>query len=230
MSPRSNPFRRPPRSTSIRPILPAGPALRACARRRSRRRSPIEAQPAGDGARRAQAPSPRQSVGQSAPLPSFRPYLDRHVTDSMIRRGQSRYSSQWGHLARIQQLYGVDPAVIMAIYGKETSYGAVTGNFDLLDALASLAYEGRGGRCSRRSSSPLSSCSTSECSAGSSRAAMPVRPAIRSSCRPSSFACGLTATATAMPTSGATRPTPSPRSPIICAMPGGNRAFPGACR
>jgi membrane-bound lytic murein transglycosylase B len=91
---------------------------------------------------RAQAPSPRQSAGNT-PHPSFRPYLERHVTDSMIRRGQSRYSSQWGHLARIQQLYGVDPAVIMAIYGKETSYGAVTGNFDLLDALASLAYEGR---------------------------------------------------------------------------------------
>ena len=31
----------------------------------------------------------------------------------------------------------------MAIYGHETSYGAVTGNFDLLEALATLAYEGR---------------------------------------------------------------------------------------
>jgi membrane-bound lytic murein transglycosylase B len=31
----------------------------------------------------------------------------------------------------------------MAIYGHETSFGAVTGGFDLLDALASLAYEGR---------------------------------------------------------------------------------------
>ena len=31
----------------------------------------------------------------------------------------------------------------MAIYGKETSYGSVTGSFDLLEALASLAYEGR---------------------------------------------------------------------------------------
>ena len=33
--------------------------------------------------------------------------------------------------------------MIIAIYGKETSYGAVTGSFDLLDALASLGYEGR---------------------------------------------------------------------------------------
>lgn len=31
----------------------------------------------------------------------------------------------------------------MAIYGKETSYGTFTGSFDLLEALASLAFEGR---------------------------------------------------------------------------------------
>ena len=74
---------------------------------------------------------------------SFGPYLSRHITTSLINRGQSRYSAHWPNLSRIQAAYGVDPAVIIAIYGKETSYGAVTGSFDLLDALASLAYEGR---------------------------------------------------------------------------------------
>ena len=38
---------------------------------------------------------------------------------------------------------GCGPAVVMAIYGHETSYGLVTGGFDLVQALASLAYEGR---------------------------------------------------------------------------------------
>jgi membrane-bound lytic murein transglycosylase B len=74
---------------------------------------------------------------------NFRPYLDRHITTSLINRGQYRYSAHWTNLSRIQSTYGVDPSVIMAIYGKETSYGSVTGTFDLLDALASLAYEGR---------------------------------------------------------------------------------------
>jgi membrane-bound lytic murein transglycosylase B len=37
----------------------------------------------------------------------------------------------------------VEAGVLMAIYGHETSYGRVTGGFDLVDALASLAYEGR---------------------------------------------------------------------------------------
>jgi lytic murein transglycosylase len=75
--------------------------------------------------------------------PSFAGYLGRHITTSLIRRGQARYSSHWPNLYRIQARYGVDPAVIMAIYGKETSFGSVTGGFDLLQVLATLAYEGR---------------------------------------------------------------------------------------
>jgi len=82
-------------------------------------------------------------LSNSAYPPPFRPYLDRHITASLINRGQARYSAHWSNLSRIQSRYGVDPSVIMAIYGKETSYGSVTGGFDLLDALATLAYEGR---------------------------------------------------------------------------------------
>lgn len=88
---------------------------------------------------RAQRPTATAS-GYVAPLS---PYLREHVTASLINRGQSRYSSYWPQLTRIYQRFGVDPAVLMAIYGKETSYGSVTGSSDLLEALASLAYEGR---------------------------------------------------------------------------------------
>ncbi len=76
-------------------------------------------------------------------IPPFAPYRVRHVTSDLIRRGQARYSSVYGYLTQIQARYGVDPGVIMAIYGHETSYGAVVGGFDLLEALSSLAYEGR---------------------------------------------------------------------------------------
>ncbi|GAA4739895.1 lytic murein transglycosylase [Sphingomonas daechungensis] len=79
----------------------------------------------------------------SSYIPPFAPYQRDHVTPSLIRRGQDRYSSNYSSLARIQARYGVDPGILMAIYGHETSYGAVTGGFDLLQALASLAYEGR---------------------------------------------------------------------------------------
>jgi lytic murein transglycosylase len=88
---------------------------------------------------RAQRPT---STSSSYP-PSFGPYLDRHITTSLINRGQARYSTHWNNLSRIQAQSGVDPSVIIAIYGKETSYGSVTGSFDLLEALATLGYEGR---------------------------------------------------------------------------------------
>ena len=88
---------------------------------------------------RAQRPT---SSGGDSP-PAFGGYLDRHITTSLIERGQSRYRSHWPNLYRIQSRYGVDPSVIMAIYGKETSYGSITGGFDLVEVLASLAYEGR---------------------------------------------------------------------------------------
>jgi lytic murein transglycosylase len=38
---------------------------------------------------------------------------------------------------------GVPEAVMVAIFGHETSYGTFTGDFDLLRSLATLAYEGR---------------------------------------------------------------------------------------
>ena len=88
---------------------------------------------------RAQRPT---STSTSAP-PSFRPYLNEHITSSLISRGYARYAGHWTNLSRIRSRYGVDPAVVIAIYGKETSYGSITGRFDLIEALATLAYEGR---------------------------------------------------------------------------------------
>jgi membrane-bound lytic murein transglycosylase B len=71
------------------------------------------------------------------------PYLRTHVSASLIRRGQANYADQYRGLRNIEYRYGVDPAVLMAIWGMETSYGTVTGSTDLLQALASLGYYGR---------------------------------------------------------------------------------------
>ena len=76
-------------------------------------------------------------------IPPFAPYRRRHVTSSLINRGQTRYRAHYSRLSAIERRFGVEPQILMAIYGHETSYGAVTGGFDLLDALATLAYEGR---------------------------------------------------------------------------------------
>jgi lytic murein transglycosylase len=71
------------------------------------------------------------------------PYLRRHVSRSLISRGQSNYRDHYSALRRLEVRYGVDPAVLMSIWGMETSYGTVTGSTDLLNALASLGYYGR---------------------------------------------------------------------------------------
>jgi lytic murein transglycosylase len=74
---------------------------------------------------------------------ALEPYLRSHVTDSLIRRGRDNYAANYDALRAIDARYGVDPAVLIAIWGVETSYGTVTGNTDLLQALASLGYYGR---------------------------------------------------------------------------------------
>ena len=74
---------------------------------------------------------------------ALEPYLRSHVTSSLIWRGRENYVDNYNALRRIEGRYGVDPAVLMAIWGLETSYGTVTGNTDLLQALASLGYYGR---------------------------------------------------------------------------------------
>ena len=75
--------------------------------------------------------------------PPFGPYLARHVTPSLVSMGRSKLSQNTAALNEIGRRYGVDPNVLVAIWGKETGFGRVMGNFDLLNSLASLAYEGR---------------------------------------------------------------------------------------
>jgi lytic murein transglycosylase len=89
---------------------------------------------------RPQAAAPANS---SPSIEPFEPYRARHLTPSLINRGRDRYMSNLSLLTDISRRFGVQPSVIIAIWGKETSYGTVTGDFDLLNSLASLAYEGR---------------------------------------------------------------------------------------
>jgi lytic murein transglycosylase len=80
---------------------------------------------------------------RSNPNPPYAPYRARHITQALIDRGRSRYTANYGALQAISRRTGVPPAIMIAIWGKETGYGTIMGNFDLLNSLASLAYEGR---------------------------------------------------------------------------------------
>ncbi len=78
-----------------------------------------------------------------APIPKFAPYKAKHVDAARITRGRAKYAELRPVLARIEAQTGVPQAMMIAIYGHETNYGTVTGNYNAPEALASLAYEGR---------------------------------------------------------------------------------------
>jgi lytic murein transglycosylase len=70
-------------------------------------------------------------------------YLARQVTDDRIRTGRSKQAEQRELLADIENHYGVDPAIIVAIWGMESSFGAAAGNFPVIRSLATLGCFGR---------------------------------------------------------------------------------------
>ncbi|MBB5517190.1 membrane-bound lytic murein transglycosylase B [Rubricella aquisinus] len=70
-------------------------------------------------------------------------YLSRAVSARRISDGRRALEAQAQTLAAIEARYGVDREVVVAIWGLETAYGAVRGDFDVIRALATLAHDGR---------------------------------------------------------------------------------------
>jgi membrane-bound lytic murein transglycosylase B len=79
----------------------------------------------------------------NGPIPKFAPYRATHVDAARVAGGRAKYQQLRPLLARVERETGVPESIMIAIYGHETNYGRVTGNYDLLEALATLAYEGR---------------------------------------------------------------------------------------
>lgn len=70
-------------------------------------------------------------------------YVDSAVSAGRINTGKQKFVEQRVFLAQLESRYGVNAEIIAAIWGMESSYGAVTGNSSIPSALASLAYDGR---------------------------------------------------------------------------------------
>ncbi|MGF1457086.1 MAG: lytic murein transglycosylase [Alphaproteobacteria bacterium] len=70
-------------------------------------------------------------------------YLDGAVSDLRVKNGRKRLDQHRALLGRVERAYGVPAPVIVAIWGLETSYGAIKGDFDIVRSLATLAYAGR---------------------------------------------------------------------------------------
>jgi len=65
------------------------------------------------------------------------------ISDRRIANGRAAFQRHRALLRRIEDRYGVSPGVIMGIWGIESGFGTELGNFHVVQALATLGWEGR---------------------------------------------------------------------------------------
>jgi lytic murein transglycosylase len=85
----------------------------------------------------------RAQPGSSGAPTAFMPYYYKHIGQARISQGQAVLADNAELATRVEAEYGVPRQMFVAIWGKETFYGAIRGDFDLARSLATLAYEGR---------------------------------------------------------------------------------------
>ena len=70
-------------------------------------------------------------------------YRARVLPDSRLQAARENYARERGLLAQVEARFGVDPLIIVGIWGIESAFGANKGNYRLVEALSTLAWEGR---------------------------------------------------------------------------------------
>ena len=72
-------------------------------------------------------------------------YLDSAASDERIANGQAALAANRALLEQIEATYGVEKEVVVAVWGLESAYGTKRGTLHVIEALATLAYDGRRG-------------------------------------------------------------------------------------
>ncbi len=70
-------------------------------------------------------------------------YLPRAVPQWKVDKARKMYNKYYDKLSRIGRQYGVQPRFIVALWGIESNFGSLTGGYNVIDALTTLAYDGR---------------------------------------------------------------------------------------
>ncbi len=70
-------------------------------------------------------------------------YLRRRITPAFVRTANARATAQRQTLAAVSRRYGVQPRYLVAIWGLESNFGRFSGSRPVVQALATLAWEGR---------------------------------------------------------------------------------------
>lgn len=70
-------------------------------------------------------------------------YIPRAVPDWKVKQANRLYQEHRVALERIGREYGVQPRFIVALWGVESNFGRLMGSYNVVEALSTLAYDGR---------------------------------------------------------------------------------------
>jgi lytic murein transglycosylase len=70
-------------------------------------------------------------------------YLDSAVSSDRVSKGRTLMRKYRKSLGRAEREYGVPSSIITAIWGQESNFGSNLGGFNVIEALATLGFEGR---------------------------------------------------------------------------------------
>jgi membrane-bound lytic murein transglycosylase B len=72
-------------------------------------------------------------------------YIQRRLTRAIVRTARDMAAKHRALLGKVGETYGVSPRVLVAIWGLESNFGRFSGVRPTIQALATLAWEGRRG-------------------------------------------------------------------------------------
>lgn len=70
-------------------------------------------------------------------------YLPKRVPKWKVDKARALYKEHQVLLTDVGEKYNVQPRFIVALWGLETNFGKIMGNYNVISALSTLAYEGR---------------------------------------------------------------------------------------
>jgi membrane-bound lytic murein transglycosylase B len=70
-------------------------------------------------------------------------YRDLVIGPKRITDGKAAVAANWSLFQQVQQRFGVPPGPVAGIWGLESNFGSLTGSFRVVEALATLAWDGR---------------------------------------------------------------------------------------
>jgi len=74
---------------------------------------------------------------------TFSEYIDQRISNLRVKNGINKYNKYNSLLQNIKSTYNVQPRFIISIWGLETAYGEITGNYPVIESLLTMSYDER---------------------------------------------------------------------------------------